>query len=163
MQFSPSWYDQLPPECYSWHPSAAPVMSVAPDTAKVFPPPPGFTTPPLYHDQPVFHIKIHRYAKFMQLYELYSRCNRSVAEGALFQEHNPEAGLFDTDKCWVAQICFKTIISQGTREAADTPSSVAAITEHNDIEPTYFSSGKTKDSGWKPLLAFANVWLPRQI
>jgi hypothetical protein len=89
-----------PPDCYCWHPPAAPVMSVTLATTKVFPPPPGFAPPPLYHDQHVFHIKTHRDAKFMQLYEVYARCNHSVAEGALFQAQHPEAGLFDTDECW---------------------------------------------------------------
>jgi hypothetical protein len=94
----PHGMTQPPPDCYSWHPSATPVMSVTPAMAKVFPPPPVFAPPPLYHDQPVFHIKTHRDAIFMQLYEVYARCNRSVSKGALFQAHNPEAGLFDTDK-----------------------------------------------------------------
>jgi hypothetical protein len=89
-----------PPDCYIWHMSAAPVMAVTPTMAKVFPLPPGFAPPPLYHDQPVFHIKTHRDAKFMNLYEVYARCNHSVDEGSLFQAHNPEAGLLDTDKCW---------------------------------------------------------------
>jgi hypothetical protein len=36
----------------------------------------------------------------MQLYEVYAKCDHTVAEGALFQAQNPDAGLFDTEKCW---------------------------------------------------------------
>jgi hypothetical protein len=68
----PCGMTQSPAECYSWHPSASPVMSVTPDMAKVLPPPPGFAPSQLYHDQPVFHIKTHRDAKFMRLYEVYA-------------------------------------------------------------------------------------------
>jgi hypothetical protein len=71
---------------------------MTPAMSRVFPPLPGFAPPPLYHNQPVFHIKTHQDAKFMQLYEVYARSNHIVAEGALFQAHNPEDGLFGTDK-----------------------------------------------------------------
>jgi hypothetical protein len=65
-----------------------------------FSPPPGFAPLPLYHGHPVFQCKINRDVNFKQLYEVYARCNCSVAEGDLFKAHNPDAGLFDTDKCW---------------------------------------------------------------
>ena len=88
------------PDCYDWNPSAAPVMNISPSMARAFPPPPCFSPPPLYHDHPVFSVKTFKDGKFAELYETYARCNRSVAENSLFKAHNPEAGVFDVEKCW---------------------------------------------------------------
>jgi hypothetical protein len=46
----------------------------------------------------------------MQLYEVYAKCNHSVVEGALFQAHNPDYGLFDTDQCWGCADFFPMIV-----------------------------------------------------
>jgi hypothetical protein len=89
-----------PVDSYDSHSSSIPVMYATLALANTFPPSPGFVPPPLYHEQTVFQCKTHRYVKFIQLYEVYAKCNHSVAECALFQAYNSDDGLFNTDKRW---------------------------------------------------------------